>query len=867
MRERQSLDNLVAKKAVEFADQIKAVAAIADKEEEIRIETERQLAFIEKEAGVKLEGKHEFTVYSGRIDSVYDRVIIEYKNPSSPADRIGPRANSPGTKRVVEQIKRRFYDMRSQFGQPLNTLFGVGVDGKHFVFVRFRDDRWQVQEPVEVNRYSAERFLHALFNLAQSGKPFAPEYLAGDFSSEAKLAQDGIHTLYEAIVNTSDPKARIFFSQWKLLFGEVCGYDVENPSDKIKKLATFYHVPLRELKPAELLFAVHSYYAIFMKLLASEIVAFFRDIPTPLQRMVQAPTSAKLKKEMKDLEAGSIFPNLNITNFLEGDLFTWYTSVWSDPVEELVRAMVGKLDEYYPGTLAEDPAGSRDLLKKLYQQLFPKTVRHDLGEYYTPDWLADHVLDELGYVGDPDKRLLDPACGSGTFLAMAIARIRRWYDQNRERCAFGEDDLCRKIQANVVGFDLNPLAVMAARTNYLIAVRNLIRYVDKVEIPVYLCDSISTPSEYGSQQQKEMFGKPMELRTSAKPTPFLVPNEVVGDAGTLALYARVLEACAPARSGYSVDEFIERCREIGIVVSEPHDHQQLFNDLRQLDKEGKNSIWARIIKNAFAPLFAGRFDFVAGNPPWVNWDNLPQTYRNETKPLWIRNGLFNLTGTAGRLGGGKKDISMLFVYESVRHYLNLDGRLAFVITQSLFKTEGAADGFRNFALPPSGRAPAEPFRVAAVHDMSALKVFEDAANRTAVMVVHRGGKTTHPVEYTYWVAKKSARIPQEYQLDHVLTAVNRLSLGAVPVYRGKANAPWLTVCKPVLDELLKAVGVAEYSAQAGATTCGADGVFLIHALGTRSGNNILVVSAIYNRTYASAVRTGVHEKSSGYQPE
>ena len=32
----------------------------------------------------------------------------------------------------------------------------------------------------------------------------------------------------------------MFFNQWKILFGEVCGYDVENLSDKLKKLAEFY---------------------------------------------------------------------------------------------------------------------------------------------------------------------------------------------------------------------------------------------------------------------------------------------------------------------------------------------------------------------------------------------------------------------------------------------------------------------------------------------------------------------------------------------------------------------------------------------------------------------------------------------------
>src|SRR5712691_5836176 len=197
MPKTESLDELIAQKAEEFADQIKAAAAMTDKEEEIRIEAEKQLAFIQKEAGIKLEGKHEFTVASGRVDSVYDRVIIEYKNPSNPGARIGPRADSPGSKKVVEQIKRRFYDMRTEHHQPLNTLFGVGLDGNHFIFVRFRDDKWHVQEPVEVNRYSAERFLWALFNLDTKGKPFSPEYLAGDFgsSSPASLAQSGIRAL------------------------------------------------------------------------------------------------------------------------------------------------------------------------------------------------------------------------------------------------------------------------------------------------------------------------------------------------------------------------------------------------------------------------------------------------------------------------------------------------------------------------------------------------------------------------------------------------------------------------------------------------------------------------------------------------
>jgi hypothetical protein len=152
MPKTESLNELIAQKAAEFADQIKAAARMADKEEKIRIEAERQLAFIERATGIKLEGRHEFTVARGRVDSVYDRVIIEYKNPKSAGGRLGPKADSPGSKKVVEQTKKRFYDMQTELGHPLNTMFGVGLDGNYFIFIRFRDDKWQVQDPVEVNK-------------------------------------------------------------------------------------------------------------------------------------------------------------------------------------------------------------------------------------------------------------------------------------------------------------------------------------------------------------------------------------------------------------------------------------------------------------------------------------------------------------------------------------------------------------------------------------------------------------------------------------------------------------------------------------------------------------------------------------------
>jgi hypothetical protein len=83
------LDEVIKQRAKAYADRLTSEALKAKKEEEIRIASEHELAFLQEAAKIKLEGKHEYTVASGFVDSVYDRVIIEYKNPNSPSARIG----------------------------------------------------------------------------------------------------------------------------------------------------------------------------------------------------------------------------------------------------------------------------------------------------------------------------------------------------------------------------------------------------------------------------------------------------------------------------------------------------------------------------------------------------------------------------------------------------------------------------------------------------------------------------------------------------------------------------------------------------------------------------------------------------------
>jgi hypothetical protein len=448
---------------------------------------------------------------------------------------------------------------------------------------------------------------------------------------------------------------------------------------------------------------------------------------------------------------------------------------------------------------------------------------------------SEHVLNELEYVGDPDKRLLDPACGSGTFLVMAINRIRKWYDENREQARFDEGDLCRKILSNVIGFDLNPLAVMAARTNYLIAIRDLVGHVDKVEIPIYLCDSIMTPSEYGDLFSGGVLGKAKALETAA--AKFIIPTEIATNPDDVAKYAEQLEFCV--RNAYSAGEFFERCRDLGLSISEEGLHTDLYQELVKLDKANKNGVWARIIKNAFAPLFVGHVDYVAGNPPWINWESLPNDYRQATAPLWQKYDLFRHKGYKAKLGGGKDDISILFAYVVHDCYLIPNGRLGFVITQSVFKTKGGGEGFRTFQYQVNGRKYFVP--PTSVHDMSDFQPFEGATNRTAVFVAEKSEKPfEYPVPYVIWRKETRGAILQDFTLEEVIANTSRETFAAEPVDSANPTSPWLTARKDALPGLKKVIGASDYTAYEGVNTGGLSGCFWVRILEVLRSGELLI---------------------------
>lgn len=807
--------------------------------------------------GVTVQPSYEVrTGLAGRRDAVYGHFTLEYKRP-------GYLSSEQNVHRAAQQLAEYLEALadQGQDKEALKRVAGACTDGRRIFFLRYWPQEllharqvpasrqlslfggdetpggFQMLGPYPVTRASLEDLFRYIRGLSR--RPLVAEALAEAFGPGSEVAQDAVRALYHALVASDSERVRTLYRQWERTFGVVYGEETAEAEKDVPELAQGYGLPVGAgLKPA--LFAVHTYFAFIMKLLAAEILALQQGslVPSLLTELLGLDNGA-LKKRLTRLEAGDDYRAYGIHNFLEGDFFRWYLDAWGETLGAALQAVVRNLSDFEPATPTLRPGEARDLLKKLYQYLVPRKLRHDLGEYYTPDWLAERLLNQLGYDGNPDVRLLDPACGSGTFLVLALARVRErmefelWDRDPRRRRECAE-----KVLQNIVGFDLNPLAVIAARTNYLLAFGDLLRDVRPVEIPVYNCDAVLTPVLQRQQQEVQLtLFDPQAVDYFYLPTvegEFRIPRAVLQQQA-LGYVTSALEECVTA--GYSPDEFLARVDKQLHLDSGSRDLlRELYEKILDLERQGKNGIWARVLKNSFAPVLQGRFDIVAGNPPWVNWEHLPESWRELSKDLWARYGLFSLKGHAARLGGGKKDLAMLFTYACADHYLKPKGQLGFVITQTVFKTKGAGDGFRRFQLGEGG----PPLRVKTVDDLSDLQPFEGATNRTAILTLIKGEPTRYPVPYTVWQRRRGQRIALDSALQEASERSQRRNYLAEPVDPANPTSPWITASRYVLSALRKVIGPSAYRAYEGANTGGLNGVYWVRIVERRPDGLVVI---------------------------
>jgi type I restriction-modification system DNA methylase subunit len=134
--------------------------------------------------------------------------------------------------------------------------------------------------------------------------------------------------------------------------------------------------------------------------------------------------------------------------------------------EEVLRAFdwfIRYLDQYRVERLG-------DVIGYIYEELIPPEERHDLGQFYTPKPIAELIVKWA--IRSPDDKVLDPGCGSGTFLVEAYKKLAELkLKKPFKDIKHVPEDVHRQILNQLYGIDINEFP--AHLTSMNLAMRNV----------------------------------------------------------------------------------------------------------------------------------------------------------------------------------------------------------------------------------------------------------------------------------------------------------------------------------------------------------------------------------------------------------
>jgi hypothetical protein len=300
----------------------------------------------------------------------------------------------------------------------------------------------------------------------------------------------------------------------------------------------------------------------------------------------------------------SAFREWGLANFMEGDFFSWLGRHQQGIA--LARDLLQRLSQFDIAQMEDDA------LQDIYQDLLDMEERCKLEEYYTPGQIAQHVTSSLLHDA-PEKRLLDPACGSGVFLTAAIRYKLRYLSLAGGR-------LLRHVLGSVVGIDIHPVAVIMAKANYLIALRPLLRAGSgTLSIPVYMADSLEPPQEIVFE------GVRAYEKIVDQETVLYIP--VLDDPGTIDEIVDALRNYAVALTQDLAPKpdmrtYLEAMPRVSCLLESGEVPQGLFSMLQHTGQSlarliknhrGQDSTWPFVLKNFYKPaVLLHSFDVVIG---------------------------------------------------------------------------------------------------------------------------------------------------------------------------------------------------------------------------------------------------------------
>jgi len=382
------------------------------------------------------------------------------------------------------------------------------------------------------------------------------------------------------------------------------------------------------------------------------------------------------------LVRGQLFAAAQIRGVVEEDFFDWILEANGGPA--FVSTLARRLAQFAWGKV------EHDVMKVLYESVIAADTRKSLGEYYTPDWLAEAIVNDA--VPDPlTQRVLDPSCGSGTFVFHAVRR----YLTTATAAGHTPAQAIDGVTQHVLGVDVHPVAVTLARVTYLLAIgRGRLAAADRpaFTVPVYLGDSV----QWG-QNPDLLDSDALVVPTGDGATLFAdelrFPHRVVEDAARFdALIGDLADAAAlpdrPAPAGVLNGAFRRH-------AVHPDDQPMVaasYRVLCELHDSGRNHIWGYYLRNLARPLWlarpGNRVDVLVGNPPRLSYRYMPPGMKAEFRAMSTDRGFW-----AGAAVATHQDLSALFVARAVEQYLQPGGTFAFVMPLAVLSRRQFA-GFR-----------------------------------------------------------------------------------------------------------------------------------------------------------------------------
>jgi len=633
----------------------------------------------------------------GRIDTMWGATVIELKSD---------------LRRELPDVRARMPDYLADAARRTHSprpVTGIATDGATFIGYQLIDGAL-----TELRRYETdperpddlmawlEPLLSERIGLAPEARAVAQAFGKGSLTfSRARLMLDALWADLNA-----DPEVRLKRDLWDGLLREAYGEEVGQDS----------------------LFLQHTYLAIVVKTIANRVL----DLPV---------------SDPERLLSGRALADEGIIGAVEADFFDW--PLKRPAGADLVRQVAAEAARF---SLTDVET---DVLKVLYESLVDPDERHDLGEYYTPDWLAGRVVAQA--VDAPlTQRVLDPACGSGTFLFHAL---RRLIDAGR---AAGWTEL-RIVEAcanQVRGLDVHPVAVTLARVTWLLAMGKLLRSGPaRLTVPVFLGDAMQWNLRRFVGRTDVAIDVPGEARPLRIPLGF-AEEQVAFEHGLDELNRGLADDATPEAVGQAL-------RRIEGASAEDADAlAQTFAHLQTLYRSGRNGIWTFVFRNLARPVWLSRAeqraDVVVGNPPWIVYRHLSAAMKDRLRlalqsyELWVGGSLAT-----------QQDMWALFWARAAERYLRHRGTIAFVLPYAALN----APVFAGLRTGRMGEARVRLTGAWALERVWPIFGAQSGSSTTSTCVLfgRRAFPEPHPDEIDRWEGRLTRRDAQEEEAARALT--------------------------------------------------------------------------------------------------